>query len=43
MHYLFNNDNWKRIKKIVRKNKAKSQRDLMPLLRDEDPFQYEEW
>ena len=40
---LFNNDNWKWIKKIVKKNKATSQRDLMPLLRDEDSFQYEEW
>ena len=42
-HCLFNNDNWKWIMKIVIKNKARSQRDLMPLLRDEDPFQYEEW
>ena len=42
-HCLFNNDNWKWIKKIVKKNKARSQKDLMPLLRDDDTFQYEEW
>ena len=42
-HCLFNKGNWKWIDKIVKQNTARSQRDMMPLLRDDDSFQYEEW
>ena len=43
VRYLFMNDNCKRIKRIFRKSSARSQENLMPLLRDDDSFQYEEW
>ena len=35
--------NCKRINKIFRRRRVRSRKDLMPLLRDEDSFQYEEW
>ena len=43
MQYLFINGNCKRIKKMFRKNRPRSQENLMPLLRDDDSFQHEEW
>ena len=42
-HYLFRNGICKNIKTIVRKRRDRSQKDLMPQLRDDDSFQYEEW
>ena len=42
-HYLFRNGICKNIKAIIRKRRDRSQKDLMPLLRDDDSFQYEEW
>ena len=42
-HYLFEKGICKNIKTIVRKRRDRSQKDLMPQLRDDDSFQYEEW
>ena len=43
VRYLIMNGNCKRIKKIFRKANVRSRENLMPLLRDDDSFQYEEW
>ena len=42
-HYLFINSNCKNTETIVRKRRDRSQKDLMPQLRDDSSFQYEEW
>ena len=42
-HYLLKKGICKNIKTIVRKRRDRSQKDLMPQLRDDDSFQYEEW
>ena len=41
--YLFINGKCKRMNKILRKNRARSRDNMVPLLRDDDSFQYEEW
>ena len=43
VRYLSVNDNCKRIKKIVRKRRGRSRDNLLPPLRDDDSFEYEEW
>ena len=43
VQYIFINGKCKRIKKKFSKNRTRSQRYLVPRLRDDDSFQYEEW
>ena len=43
VRYLSVNGNCKRIKKIVRKRRGRSRDNLLPPLRDDDSFEYEEW
>ena len=43
MRFLSIKINCMSIMKIVRKTRVRSQNNLMPLLRDDDSFQYEEW
>ena len=43
VQYFFINGKCNRIKKMIRKSRARSQDNLMPLLRDDDSFEYEEW
>ena len=43
VQYLFVNVNCKRIKKILTNSRARSRDNLMPPLREDDSFEYEEW
>ena len=43
VQYFFINGKCNRIKKMVRKSRARSRENLVPLLRDDDSFEYEEW
>ena len=43
VQYLYVNGNFERIKKIFRKSRARSRDNLMPPLREDDSYEYEEW